>query len=37
MPLYDPFTKLVGFEGARKARLDRAALQPHFRVLAAKR
>jgi len=33
LPLYDPFTTLVGFDGVRRALLDQAALQPHFRVL----
>jgi ubiquinone/menaquinone biosynthesis C-methylase UbiE len=33
LPLYDPFTRLFGFDGVRRALLDQAALQPHFRVL----
>ena len=33
LPLYDPFTKLFGFDGARRALLEQAALEPHFRVL----
>ncbi len=33
LPLYDPFTKLFGFDAVRRALLDQAALQPHFRVL----
>jgi ubiquinone/menaquinone biosynthesis C-methylase UbiE len=33
LPLYDPFTKLFGFDGARRALLDQAALRPGFRVL----
>ena len=33
LPLYDPFTKLLGFDSVRRALLDQAALQPGFRVL----
>ncbi len=33
LPLYDPFTKFFGFDSVRRALLDQAALQPHFRVL----
>jgi ubiquinone/menaquinone biosynthesis C-methylase UbiE len=33
LPLYDPFTRLFGFDGVRRALIDQAALQPHFRVL----
>jgi ubiquinone/menaquinone biosynthesis C-methylase UbiE len=33
LPLYDPFTKLFGFDAARRRLLDQAALQPHHRVL----
>jgi ubiquinone/menaquinone biosynthesis C-methylase UbiE len=33
LPLYDPFTKLFGFDGVRRALLEQAALRPHFRVL----
>src|SRR5215216_5176906 len=33
LPLYDPFTKLVGFDGIRRALLQQAALRPDFRVL----
>jgi ubiquinone/menaquinone biosynthesis C-methylase UbiE len=33
LPLYDPFTRLFGFDGVRRVLLDQAALQPHFRVL----
>ena len=33
LPFYDPFVKLLGAEGARKKLLDRAAIQPGFRIL----
>lgn len=33
LPLYDPFTKLFGFDGVRRALLEEAALRPDFRVL----
>jgi ubiquinone/menaquinone biosynthesis C-methylase UbiE len=33
LPLYDPFVKLLGGETARQALLDRANLQPGFRIL----
>jgi ubiquinone/menaquinone biosynthesis C-methylase UbiE len=33
LPLYDPFTKLFGFDRARRMLLDQAALQAHYRVL----
>ena len=33
LPLYDPFTKLIGFDGVRRVLLDQAALRPQFRVL----
>ena len=33
LPLYDPFTKLFGFDTARRRLLDQAAFQPHHRVL----
>ena len=33
LPLYDPFTKLFGFDTARRRLLDQAALQAHYRVL----
>jgi len=33
LPLYDPFTKLVGIDRLRMALLDQAALEPHYRVL----
>ena len=33
LPLYDPFTRLFGFDAPRQALLDQAAVQPHHRVL----
>lgn len=33
LPLYDPFTKLFGFDAARDALVAQADLQPHQRVL----
>jgi ubiquinone/menaquinone biosynthesis C-methylase UbiE len=33
LPIYDPFTKLFGFDQARRVLLDQAALQPSHRVL----
>lgn len=33
LPIYDPLTKLLKVDSARKALLDHAALQPHQRVL----
>jgi ubiquinone/menaquinone biosynthesis C-methylase UbiE len=33
LPIYDPFTKLFGFDRARRMLLDQAALQSHHRVL----
>jgi ubiquinone/menaquinone biosynthesis C-methylase UbiE len=33
LPIYDPFTKLFGFDRARRMLLDQAALQPQHRVL----
>ena len=33
LPLYDPMTKLLGLERARRALLDQAALRPFTRVL----
>ncbi|HKE97272.1 MAG TPA: methyltransferase domain-containing protein [Povalibacter sp.] len=33
LPLYDPFTRLLGIDGLRMSLLDQAALQSHFRVL----
>ncbi len=33
LPLYDPLTKLLGFDAARRKLLDQAALQPNHRVL----
>jgi ubiquinone/menaquinone biosynthesis C-methylase UbiE len=33
LPLYDPFTKLFGVDGLRRALLEQAALQPAYRVL----
>ena len=33
LPLYDPLTKLLGFDSVRRMLLDRAGLQPHHRVL----
>ncbi len=33
LPIYDPFTKLFGFDSARHSLLDQAALEPHHRVL----
>jgi SAM-dependent methyltransferase len=33
LPIYDPFTKLFGFDSARRALLDQAVLEAHHRVL----
>jgi ubiquinone/menaquinone biosynthesis C-methylase UbiE len=33
LPLYDPLTRILGVDGARRALLDQADLQPHHRVL----
>ena len=33
LPIYDPFTKLFGFDRARRLLLDQAALEEHHRVL----
>jgi ubiquinone/menaquinone biosynthesis C-methylase UbiE len=33
LPIYDPFTKLFGFDKARRVLLDQAALQSHDQVL----
>jgi ubiquinone/menaquinone biosynthesis C-methylase UbiE len=33
LPIYDPFTKLFGFDRARRMLLDQAGLQSHHRVL----
>lgn len=33
LPLYDPITKLFGFDAARDALLEQAELRPHHRVL----
>jgi ubiquinone/menaquinone biosynthesis C-methylase UbiE len=33
LPLYDPFTNLLGVDGARRTLLEQAALQSHHRVL----
>jgi ubiquinone/menaquinone biosynthesis C-methylase UbiE len=33
LPLYDPLTKMMGVDGARRMLLDQAALQPDHRVL----
>jgi ubiquinone/menaquinone biosynthesis C-methylase UbiE len=33
LPLYDPFTRLFGFDRARQAVVEQAALEPHLRVL----
>jgi ubiquinone/menaquinone biosynthesis C-methylase UbiE len=33
LPIYDPFTKLFGFDRARRMLLDQAGLQLHHRVL----
>lgn len=33
LPLYDPFTKLIGVDRARKELLDQAGLRPYQRVL----
>ena len=33
LPLYDPLTKLLGFDSSRRRLLDQAALEPHHRVL----
>lgn len=33
LPLYDPFTKLFGFDAARRALVAQAQLEPHHRVL----
>ena len=33
LPLYDPLTRLLGFDTARRVLLDQAALQPGHRVL----
>jgi len=33
LPIYDPFTKLFGFDRVRRMLLDQAALQPYHRVL----
>ena len=33
LPLYDPLTRLMGFDRTRRALLEQAALQPGFRVL----
>jgi len=33
LPIYDPFTKLFGFDRVRRMLLDQAALQPNHRVL----
>mgnify|MGYP006185120055 CR=1 FL=1 len=33
LPLYDPLTRLLGVDSARRMLLDQAALQPQYRVL----
>ena len=33
LPLYDPFTRLFGFDATRQTLLDQGAVQPHHRVL----
>jgi ubiquinone/menaquinone biosynthesis C-methylase UbiE len=33
LPLYDPLTKFLGFDSARRALLDQAGLERHHRVL----
>jgi ubiquinone/menaquinone biosynthesis C-methylase UbiE len=33
LPMYDPLTKLLGFDSVRRALLDQAALKPYQRVL----
>ncbi len=33
LPLYDPITRLFGFDTAREALLEQAGLRPHMRVL----
>jgi ubiquinone/menaquinone biosynthesis C-methylase UbiE len=33
LPLYDPLTRLFGFDGVREALIQQADLQPHHRVL----
>ena len=33
LPIYDPFTRIFGFDSARRRLIDQAALQTHHRVL----
>lgn len=33
LPLYDPFTRLLGFDRARQALVEQAGLEPHHRAL----